>query len=139
LQESIRIGLRTRETADARGQRNFYGKVTGDSYLLLAEVLSDEEKLPETEAAYREARTLLQAELNADRSLLEKEPDKTGADVHYRMQQWQEDSNLSVVRGESALAKLPQAERQAWQALWMEVEALKEKAAATNRVRGDGK
>jgi hypothetical protein len=33
---------------------------------------------------------------------------------------------------EKALAKLPKAERAAWQQLWAEVETLRQKAAAAN-------
>jgi tetratricopeptide (TPR) repeat protein len=41
---------------------------------------------------------------------------------------WREDGWLSGVRDAKALAKLPEAERQAWQQLWADVEALLKKA-----------
>ncbi len=37
---------------------------------------------------------------------------------------WREDDDLAGVRDADALAKLPDAERQEWQKLWQEVEAL---------------
>jgi serine/threonine-protein kinase len=40
------------------------------------------------------------------------------------LRQWQEDSDLAAVREPGALAKLPAAEREPWQKLWSEVEAL---------------
>jgi tetratricopeptide (TPR) repeat protein len=48
------------------------------------------------------------------------------------LQHWQKDSDLDSVRGKDALAKLPEAERAAWQQFWAEVETLRQKAAAAN-------
>jgi serine/threonine protein kinase/tetratricopeptide (TPR) repeat protein len=42
---------------------------------------------------------------------------------------WQQDSDLAGIRDEAALAKLPEAEREAFRALWADVEALRKKAA----------
>jgi hypothetical protein len=35
---------------------------------------------------------------------------------------WKRDPDLAGVRGEAALAKLPEAERQGWRTLWADVE-----------------
>jgi tetratricopeptide (TPR) repeat protein len=43
------------------------------------------------------------------------------------LQHWQKDPDLASVRGKEALAKLPEAERAAWQQLWAEVETLLKK------------
>jgi serine/threonine-protein kinase len=50
------------------------------------------------------------------------------AEVQRVMQHWQRDSDLAGLRDEVRLAKLPEAERNAWQALWGEVRALLERA-----------
>ena len=42
---------------------------------------------------------------------------------------WREDADLAGVRDADALMKLPDAERQEWQKLWQEVEALLKQAA----------
>jgi hypothetical protein len=44
------------------------------------------------------------------------------------LQHWQADSDLAGIRDPEALAKLPEAERKEWQALWAEVDALIAKA-----------
>jgi serine/threonine-protein kinase len=48
--------------------------------------------------------------------------------VRQRLQHWQQDADFRGVRDPDALAKLPEAERQSWRALWAEVEALLRKA-----------
>ena len=81
----------------------------------------------------RQALAWLRADLAAYRRLLEKEPDKAGV-VRQRMQHWQQDKDFAGVRGPEALAKLPNAaERQEWQQLWHEVEALRQRAAGAPR------
>jgi hypothetical protein len=47
--------------------------------------------------------------------------------VQQTLQHWQKDADLASVRGKEALAKLPEAERDSWQQLWAEVEALLKK------------
>jgi tetratricopeptide (TPR) repeat protein/serine/threonine protein kinase len=53
---------------------------------------------------------------------------KTRQAVRQTLQHWQEDRDFDIVRGKKALAQLPEGERQAWQQLWAEVEALHKKA-----------
>jgi hypothetical protein len=43
------------------------------------------------------------------------------ADVQAKLQHWQSDDAFAGVRGPEALAKLTEAERQAWQKLWKDV------------------
>ena len=50
------------------------------------------------------------------------------ATVRLVLEHWKADPDLAGVRDEAELAKLPEAERQAWHALWAEVEALLKKA-----------
>ena len=47
------------------------------------------------------------------------------------MRHWQQDPDFVGVRGPDALARLPEAERQPWQALWAEI--------AQTRARAEGK
>ncbi len=46
------------------------------------------------------------------------------------MRHWQADPDFADVRGPTALAKLPEAERADWQRLWADVQAVLEKAGA---------
>jgi hypothetical protein len=64
--------------------------------------------------------------------MLTKEPDKQGPAVRETMQHWQQDADFAGVRGDAALDKLPEAERQDWQKLWREVEELERDAGAAN-------
>jgi hypothetical protein len=65
----------------------------------------------------------LRADLAAWGQRLEKQPDQARARVQERLRFWQQDSDFNGVRG-AALAKLPEAERQAWQQLWKDVEQM---------------
>jgi serine/threonine protein kinase/tetratricopeptide (TPR) repeat protein len=69
----------------------------------------------------RQALDWLRADLAAWGQFLEKEPDKARPRVQWALRMWQQDTDFAGVRGE-ALAKLPEAERQAWQQLWADVE-----------------
>ena len=50
-----------------------------------------------------------------------------------RLQHWLKDDDFAGVRGDESLARLPEAERQQWQKLWQEVEALRQQAAAKTK------
>jgi hypothetical protein len=54
---------------------------------------------------------------------------KTRQAVQQTLQHWQKDPDFASVRGEDALAQLPEAERAPWQQLWADVEKLLRKAA----------
>jgi serine/threonine protein kinase/Flp pilus assembly protein TadD len=77
----------------------------------------------------RQALEWLRADLAAWGRLLEKEPNKARAPIVQQMRHWQADTDFAGVRGLDALAKLPEAEREEWQKLWQEVEALRQRAA----------
>jgi serine/threonine protein kinase/Flp pilus assembly protein TadD len=89
------------------------------------------DKLDEQERARLRQQTLdwLRADLKAYRQAMDKAADKAGPAVAQRMQHWLQDADLAGVHGPDALAKLPEAERQEWQKLWDEVEALRQRAA----------
>jgi serine/threonine-protein kinase len=69
----------------------------------------------------RQALDWLRAELEAQRRLLEQEPEKARWVVAGNLHGWLGDSDFDGVRGPEALARLPAAERQAWQELWADL------------------
>jgi len=55
------------------------------------------------------------------------------------MQRWQVETDFAGVRGPDALAKLPEAERSAWQKLWHDVaDALKRAQAKATPEKKSG-
>jgi serine/threonine protein kinase/tetratricopeptide (TPR) repeat protein len=85
----------------------------------------------ERAALRQQALDWLRADLDAWRGLLDKEPDKARPAVAQQMQHWLRDPDFKGVRGPDALAKLPEAERPAWQQFWADVQRLLDRAAAT--------
>jgi serine/threonine-protein kinase len=71
----------------------------------------------------------LQAELAAWTKLLESGPPAVRPVTTQTLQHWKQDSDLAGVREADALARLPEGERKAWQALWTEVDAKLKRAA----------
>jgi tetratricopeptide (TPR) repeat protein len=69
----------------------------------------------------RQALDWLRTDLEAWRRLPTKEPDKARLGVTQQMSHWLSDPDFAGVRGPEALAKLPEAERPAWQKLWQDV------------------
>jgi serine/threonine-protein kinase len=78
----------------------------------------------EREQLRRQALTWLRADLEARRKHLDKEPEAGRPTMASTMKLWQQDTALAAVRAPQALAKLPKAERQEWDHLWSDVEAL---------------
>jgi serine/threonine-protein kinase len=76
----------------------------------------------------RRAHGWLKAELATWPKALESGAPEAKATVAKVLRHWQEDTDLDSVRDAEALARLPEAEREEWQALWAEVEALCRKA-----------
>jgi len=66
----------------------------------------------------------LRADLESWRKLLEGDSADARATVVKTLKHWQSDSDLVGVRDAEALAKLPEAEREAWGKLWAEVAEL---------------
>jgi tetratricopeptide (TPR) repeat protein len=79
----------------------------------------------------RQALDWLRAELEACRRVLNKEPDKARAAMAQRLHHLLSDADFASVRGPQALAKLPEAERAAWQQLWAEIEQVFLKAGGS--------
>jgi hypothetical protein len=72
-------------------------------------------------ALRKQARTWLQADLDAWRGLLDKGPEKARPAAAQQMRNWLSDPELNSVRDPNALSKLPEAERQEWQKFWSDV------------------
>jgi eukaryotic-like serine/threonine-protein kinase len=75
------------------------------------------------------ARDWLRAELAAWSRLLQSGPPTARPTIVFTMQHWRRDVDLAAVRDAAALAKVPEAERKEWQAIWEEVDALIRKAS----------
>src|SRR5262249_48527372 len=71
----------------------------------------------------RQALQWLRDDLKAYSALLEKNK-AMAATVQQRLAHWVEDGDLAGVRDAAAIAKLPEAEGDAWKMLWADVKAL---------------
>src|SRR5262249_32725572 len=69
----------------------------------------------------RQALGWLRAELEAQRRLLEAQPETTGERIALGLRRWLEEPGFAGVRGPEALARLPEPERQGWHRLWADV------------------
>jgi tetratricopeptide (TPR) repeat protein len=78
----------------------------------------------------RKARTWLTTELALWSKLLETGDFTQREAIARRLSHWQKDTDLAGVREPEPLEKLPEDERQAWQALWTEVAMLLSQAQA---------
>jgi tetratricopeptide (TPR) repeat protein len=76
----------------------------------------------------RQALAWLKAELMAWGRLFDGGDPRARAGVARTLRRWKADIDLARVRDPDALARLPEAERAAWQTLWVEVEALLKRA-----------
>jgi serine/threonine protein kinase/tetratricopeptide (TPR) repeat protein len=95
----------------------------GQALICLRSDLAAWSRLLETQPA--EARASVQRTLKLDVAMI----DLRVACPHVQetLRRWQQDASFAGVRG-NALANLPEAERQAWQQLWANVEALRLRA-----------
>ncbi len=71
----------------------------------------------------RQALDWLRADLEAWHRLLDEDPVRAGPDAKGELEHWLGDRDLAGVRGDEALARLPEAERPDWHKLWLEVRA----------------
>ncbi len=78
-----------------------------------------------------QAREWLRAELAAWAKVLDAGPDQMKAGVPKTLEHWKSDSDLSGIRDEKELAKLPDAERAGFKQLWNDVDQLLTLAAAS--------
>jgi serine/threonine protein kinase/tetratricopeptide (TPR) repeat protein len=75
-----------------------------------------------------QALTWLRADLKTWSLMLDKSADNALAKVRGAMRHWQNDSDFDGVRGDAALAMLPEAERREWRSIWQEVRDLGQRA-----------
>jgi hypothetical protein len=91
---------------------------------------NDADRLDDNEGARLRQQAL--GWLKADLALWAEQADSKNAKVREAVQQkmkhWQSDADLAGERDQTGLAKLPDAERESWEKLWAEVEALRKKA-----------
>jgi tetratricopeptide (TPR) repeat protein len=90
----------------------------------------DADKLDNKEKARlrRQALDWLRADLTAWAQVVEKDSPPDRALVQRQLQHWQKDPDLTGLRDKDALAKLPEAEREACRKLWADVDALLRRA-----------
>jgi tetratricopeptide (TPR) repeat protein len=69
----------------------------------------------------RQALDWLRADLEAWGRLLDRGPDNVRPRIVEQLRRWLADTDFTGVRGPAALARLPEAERPAWQKLWGDV------------------
>jgi tetratricopeptide (TPR) repeat protein len=84
----------------------------------------------------RQALDWLKDDVQAWHRLLDKEPDKARPVVAQQLEHWLEDTDFNGVRGAEALARLPEAEGQAWRQLWADVADTLARAREKNRPEG---
>jgi serine/threonine protein kinase/Flp pilus assembly protein TadD len=89
---------------------------------------ADKLEAPERARLRRQALDWLRADLEARRRLLEDEPGGAGPGLPGQLRHWLADPDFAGVRGPEALARLPEAEGQAWQKLWDDVADLLKRA-----------
>jgi tetratricopeptide (TPR) repeat protein len=96
-----------------------------------ADKLDDKER----QRLRQQALDWLRADLAAWTTVLDKGPPQARPFVQRTLQHWQKDPDLAGLRDKTALAKLPETERQSWQKLWTEVDQLVQKTASTKEGR----
>jgi tetratricopeptide (TPR) repeat protein len=90
---------------------------------------------PEKPLLRQQAVSWLRADLAAWSVRAQGETPRARLAARKALGRWQRNADLAGVRDPAALAQLPEAERQAWQALWQEVEAVMARAGRPSRLR----
>jgi tetratricopeptide (TPR) repeat protein len=92
---------------------------------------------PERARLRRQALDWLSAGLEAQGRLLDMDPARAAAQVAGKLRHWLGDPDFVGVRGPQSLAKLPEAERPAWEKFWKDVSDMlkraQEKVASQNK------
>jgi serine/threonine-protein kinase len=90
-----------------------------------------EHKLPEKQRVEwrRQAQDWLRADLKWWAKVAGRDDAQSKAAIAETMRRWQTDDDLAGVRAQAALKSLPDAERQQWNKLWADVEALRKTAS----------
>jgi hypothetical protein len=77
----------------------------------------------------RRAWQWLKAELTAWSNTLRLGPPEDRSRIQPTLENWKQDPDLALIRAPESLARLPESERQLWQALWTQTDALLKQAA----------
>jgi tetratricopeptide (TPR) repeat protein len=85
-----------------------------------ADTLTDKERA----TLRKQALDWLRADLAAWTNVLDKGPLKDRPQVQRTLRHWEKDPDLASLRDKTSLARLPEAERQAWAQFWADVAAL---------------
>jgi hypothetical protein len=93
----------------------------------LAAVLASSKNTADAAKLRNQALAWLRADLKTCALLLKSERENDRTSASERLELWRKSSDLLSVRAESEHAKLPPAERNAWQSFWSEVGALEVK------------
>jgi tetratricopeptide (TPR) repeat protein len=72
----------------------------------------------------------LRADLTRWTEQLNNDPSRARYEVQYTLRQWKRDPDLAGLRDPAGLAKLSQGERQEWEELWQEVNAIRARAGS---------
>jgi serine/threonine-protein kinase len=123
-------------TADPRSSNRYNAACA--AALAAAGQGEDAGKLTDEERARLRKRAFdwLRADLAAWAKVLEAAEPEARAIVRHQLQDWQKDPDLAGLRDKAALEKLPAAERDAWQRLWAEVDALLKRVREGTPVTG---
>src|SRR5262249_23628431 len=78
-----------------------------------------------------QALSWLRADLAAWRERLGKGPDKARPVIDRKLQHWLADADFAGVRSPEGLARLPEAEQQAWRQFWEKVQRLRNQTQPT--------
>ena len=81
----------------------------------------------------RQALDWLKADLAAYAKLAERDDPAARQTVRERLEHWRQDADLAALRDPVVLTKLPDDEREAWRALWADVDALLRKATDNSK------
>jgi serine/threonine-protein kinase len=117
------------KVADSRNPQHRYNAACAAA--LAADGQGKDDPAPDDAAKLKlrqQALAWLKAELAVWTRFVESGPPQARAFIAQTLDHWQKDTDLAGVRETDALGKLPEAERDAWRALWDEVGKLLDKA-----------
>jgi serine/threonine-protein kinase len=118
--------------ADAVGSDSLYNAACSAA-LAGCGVGADTTQLDDSQRTHRRRQALdwLRTGLDSWRKVLDRGKRQARATVERTLQRWQADPDLAGVRDQAGLARLPDVEREAWERIWADVEALRKQARET--------
>ncbi len=113
-------------------QRRYYGYQVAGSAALAGTGQGKDDPIPDEAGRIKLRKTALdwlRSELKFDNEIYTSNGNRYGPQLANKLAHWKQDPDLAGVRDEKELAKLPEAERKDWQALWADVDSLLAKVA----------